>query len=126
MILADGNLLIAKSWDAHSENARAEKFFADNPKVLTCPITELNLVRVLMQRGLSGAEADKVLQNFISRHRSRLIPCDISATEIKGQCDGHRETTDVYLAALAKKHRLKIATLDSAFAEKFPDRVELV
>lgn len=126
MILADGNLLIAKSWDAHSDNARAEKFFADNPKVVTCPITELNLVRVLMQRGLSGSEADKVLHNFVSKHRSRLIPCDISATEIKGQCDGHRQTTDAYLAKLAKKHRLKVATFDGAFARQFPDLVDLL
>jgi len=58
MILADGNLLIAKAWVEHTDNAWAEQFFAANPKVVTCPITELNLVCVLMHRGLSGTEAD--------------------------------------------------------------------
>jgi len=66
------------------------------------------------------------LQNVISKHRARLIPCDLSATAIKGRCEGHRQTTDAYLALLVKKHGLKVATLDGAFAGQFPGTVELV
>ncbi len=79
-----------------------------------------------MQNGLAGVDADSALQTFISRHRSRLVPCDISATEIKGLCAGHRQTTDAYLALLAKKHQLKVATFDEPFSKKFPGVVELV
>ena len=125
MILADGNILVAFNWTTHIYHCRATKFFEHNLKVATCPITELNLVRVLLQSGLSGRDADKALQDFVTQFRSHLIPCDISATEISGWCDGHRQTTDVYLAMLAKKHRLKSATFDEPFAKRFPSIVEL-
>lgn len=124
MILADGNLLIAFKWIEHVHHGLAKRFFAENPKVATCPITELNLVRVLMSQDVP--RADDFLADFILHHRSRLIPCDISATEIAGLARGHKQTTDVYLAKLAKKHKLKVATLDEQFAKKFPDLVELV
>ncbi|MBA4148206.1 MAG: hypothetical protein H0X66_08820 [Verrucomicrobia bacterium] len=42
--LADGNLLIAFSWDGHVHHARAKHFFSKHQKTATCPITELNLV----------------------------------------------------------------------------------
>ena len=126
MILADGNLLIAFSWDEHEDHDRAVRFFEENPKVATCPITELNLVRVTMQLGATGEEADKRLQNFIEKRRGKLIPDDISATDISGLNTGHRQTTDSYLAMLAKKNGLTVATLDEPFAKKFPGLVELI
>ncbi|MEO5802533.1 MAG: PIN domain-containing protein [Verrucomicrobiota bacterium] len=126
MILADGNLIIAKVWTPHEENRRAEQFFDEHKKVATCAITELNVVRFLMQKGHTGKEADLFLKNFISRHRERFLDCDISATGVAGQCDGHRQTTDTYLAMLAKKHRTKVATFDKPFKNRFPDLVELV
>ncbi len=126
MILPDGNLLIAFTWEGHGQSSVADKFFRSYEKVVTCPLTELNLVRVWMQLGASGAEADKALQDFVSKFRSRLIPCDISATEISNLSQGHRQTTDAYLAMLAKNHRIKIATLDEPFAKRFPSFVEFV
>lgn len=126
MILPDGNILVAFNWTTHIHHLRATEFFERNGKVATCPITELNLIRVLMQFGLPARDADKTLQNFVAQFRSHLIPCDISAMKISGLCDGHRQTTDVYLAMLAKKQRLKIATLDEPFAKRFPSIVELV
>lgn len=124
-MLPDGNLLIAFKHLNHTEHGSAKRFFSKHAKVVTCPITELNLVRGLMQLGYTGEEADSLLSDFISKHRLRLIAADISATKIKGLCQGHRETTDAYLAQLAVEHDLKVATLDKAFAPKFPNRVEL-
>ena len=81
-MMPDGNLLIAFKWLNHEQHALAKSFFERHPKVVTCPITELNLVRVLMQKGHTAAEADKSLADFVGKHRARLIPADISATEI--------------------------------------------
>lgn len=125
-MMPDGNLLIAFKWLNHEYHALARAFFARHPKVVTCPITELNLVRVLMQKGHTPTEADKSLADFVARHRLRMIPADISATGMAGFNVGHRTTTDSYLAMLAKQHGLKIATLDEGFANRFPGIVELV
>ena len=129
MILADGNLLVAFNWATHVNYDRASKFFAANPKVATCPITELNLLRVLMQLGLSGADADKILQTFISDFRSRLIADDISATEISGLNAGHlQQRPDSYFwPCWPKNYSPDRRHFGRTFtANRFPGLVELV
>src|SRR5690242_11134272 len=126
MMLPDGNLLIAFKHSEHVDHQKAVNFFAQHPQVATCPITELNLVRVLMQLNYSGGLADALLKNFIDKHRARLIPADISATATKGVCEGHRVTTAAYLAKLAKTHELTPATMDGPMAQKFSDVAQLV
>ena len=125
-MLADGNLIIAKVWTPHESNGAAETFFAQHKKVDICAITELNLVRFLMQKGHTGKEADRLLKNFITKHRANFLACDLSAAGVSAECDGHRQTTDTYLAMLAKKHSIKLATLDEPLKMRFPDLVELV
>ena len=126
MILPDGNVLIAFKHLDHADHPKAKTFFSKHPKIVTCPITELNLVRGLMQLNYTGKEADELLADFISKHRARLVAANISAKKIKGHCQGHRETTDAYLAELAKAHALAVVTLDKSFAKKFPGTVELI
>jgi predicted nucleic acid-binding protein len=126
VILPDANLLVAFTWENHQDKEVAERFFQKYPKVATCPLTELALVRVWMQKGASGADADEALKEFISEYRSRLLPDDLSATAIAGLSQGHRQTTDAYLAILAKHHGIKLATLEEALAKRFPDIAEWV
>jgi uncharacterized protein len=126
VILPDANLLVAFTWENHQHKAEAEGFFRKYPKVATCPLTELALVRVWMQKGASGADADEALKDFVSKYRSRLIPDNLSATSISGLNQGHRQTTDSYLAMLAKHHGIKLATLEEAFANRFPETSEWV
>jgi len=126
VILPDANLLVAFTWENHQHNAAAESFFQKYPKVTTCPLTELALVRVWMQKGASGADADRALKDFVSKYRSRLIPDDLSATAIAGLNQGHRQTTDSYLVMLAKHHGIKFATLEEALARRFPEVSEWV
>ena len=126
MILPDANLLVAFTWGNHQYSTVAENFFQKNPKVATCPLTELALVRIWMQKGANGADADRALKDFVSKYRSRLIPDDLSATFIAGLNQGHRQTTDSYLAMLAKNHGIKLATLEQALAKRFPESSEWV
>lgn len=126
MILPDGNLLIAFTWDGHIHYPIAAKFFRHYGRIVTCPLTELNLLRVWMQKGATAAEADNALKDFVTNFRSRMIPCDLSAVHIAGLGTGHRQTTDSYLAMLAQSHGLKIATMDQPFAERFPAIVEWI
>ncbi len=126
MILPDANLLVAFTWKNHEHQAAAVSFFHKHPKVATCPLTELALVRVWMQKGASGADADRALRDFVSKYRSRLIADDLSATVIAGLNQGHRQTTDSYLAMLAEHHGIKLATLEEALAKRFPEASEWV
>jgi toxin-antitoxin system PIN domain toxin len=125
-MMPDGNLLIAFKWIAHEHHGIAKAFFKRHAKVVTCPITELNLVRVLTQMGHTPSEADRSLADFVAKHRHRLLAADLSATVIAGLSPGHRTTTDCYLAMLAQTHNVKIATLDRAFANRFAGVVEFV
>jgi predicted nucleic acid-binding protein len=125
-MMPDGNLLIAFKWLEHESHESAKAFFEKHPRVITCPITELNLLRVLMQKGHSPTEADRVLADFVAKHRAKMIAADISATEISGFNVGHRASTDSYLAMLAKKHGLTLATLDQPLANRFPGLVQYV
>jgi uncharacterized protein len=126
MILPDGNLLIARVVVSHSPHAEARRFFEANPQIVTCAITELNLVRVLLQLGMLREDVFRVLADIIRKHRGRLVPADLSAEAIAQDVTGHRTTTDAYLARLAEHHGLTVATLDAPFAEKFPALVHLV
>lgn len=126
MILPDANLLVAFTWENHRHNAVAENFFQKYPKVATCPLAELALVRVWMQKGASGADARRDLKDFVSKYRSRLISDDLSATAAASLNQGHRQTTGSYLATLAKHHRIKFATLEEALAKRFPEVSEWV
>ena len=129
MILPDANLLVAFTWANHQDKAAAESFFRKYPRVATCPLTELALVRVWMQKGAGGADADTALKDFISKYRSRLIPDNLSATAIAGLNQGHRQTTDSYLAMLAKHQGIKFPTLEDpseVICKTQPTRVNLL
>ena len=126
--LPDVNVLIALHDATHQGHERAHQWFTNEGRLgwATCPLTELALVRVWMQKGASGADADKALRDFVSKYRSRLIPDDLSATAIAGLNQGHRETTDSYLAMLARHHGIKFATFEEALAKRFPEVAEWV
>lgn len=112
MKLPDVNLLVAMSLASHAHHTAALAWRKQHPQFVTCPITELGLVRVLMQLGADSADAFRALEEVIRRNRSQLLPCDLSASVIAAKVQGHRQTTDAYLLALARHHRATLCTLD--------------
>lgn len=126
MIMPDGNLLIARVVVSHVHHPQARRFFEANPQIATCAITEPNLVRVLLQLGVSRDDAFRLLADTIQRHCARLIPADLSAEVIARDVTGHHTMTDAYLARLAEHHGLTVGTLDLPFSQKFPTLVRLV
>jgi len=79
-----------------------------------------------MQKCHAGKEADRLLKSFFTKYRGNFLECDLSAVSVSAQCEGHRQTTDTYLAMLAEKHSLKLATLDEPLKSRFRDFVEFV
>lgn len=110
--LLDVNLLIALAWKSHAHHAKADAWLAGKQIVL-CPISELGFIRLSTNKKVLNApmaDARKLLKEFIQVNRAERIPADLDAL------DSHPRTsdqvTDFYLADLAAKYGLKLATFD--------------
>lgn len=126
MKIPDGNILIARALSSHVNHEIATAFLEKEKRIATCAITELNLVRVLMQLNTASKDAFAMLREILKRYGAKFIPSDLSAVVTSKDVVGHRATTDAYLARLAEKHGLTVATLDDQFASRWPARVELI
>ena len=126
--LADGNVLVALTLGDHVHHERVIDWFVRNEPVLaTCPITEGTLIRFLVREGRTVAEAIGVLDAMRARDWHRFWPADlaVSSDDLAGVV-GHRQVTDAYLAALARRHGGRVVTLDVAMATAHSDVVDLV
>ncbi len=61
--------------------------------------------------GMSVAEARRTLKAWLEDRHPPFGPCDVPALETDASPAGS-QTTDYYLAALAAKHGMELATLD--------------
>ena len=111
--LLDVNLLIAGIVQTHSRHTQARDWLSGRQIVL-CPIAELGFLRISTHHksaiGLTMERAREVLQRFASERKAERIPDDLPALDSHPRASG--QVTDHYLANLAAKHGLKLATLD--------------
>ena len=94
-----------------------------NPQIVLCPLSELGFLRIstLAKFGFPMAAARQALDSLASQFKVERITDDLAALDSHpGTSD---QVTDHYLADLAAKHGLKLATLDGHI--KHPS-VELV
>lgn len=130
MILFDVNVLIALGSRDHEGRTAAEQFFcALTSSFATCPITQTGFVRVLAQidRTLALTDGVAVLASICAHPRHQFIADDVNALDLPWMSiRGHRQVTDAYLAALARKHSAKLATFDRALVAIHPDVAVLV
>jgi predicted nucleic acid-binding protein len=112
--LLDVSALIALLWDSHEHNERATRWQESAGALAVCPISEIGFLRISTQPifGATVEQARKMLRDWKAAKRPKFIPCDIEALETVAPGAGTR-TTDFYLAGLAKKHGLKLATLEN-------------
>ena len=111
--LLDVNVLLAVIWDEHPHHQPAFEWIKGK-SVAVCPISELGFIRISTNAKSSFnapmAQARELLKSFLSERDSARIPDDLPALESNPQKSD--EVTDNYLAALAARHDLKLATLD--------------
>jgi toxin-antitoxin system PIN domain toxin len=129
--LLDSNVLIALGDVDHVHFKAAEQWFTGRHEqpFATCPITQGSLIRHLIrQRIVPGSlDASRILGGFRDHPMHRFWPDDIDYCNVRWDgVLGHRQVTDAYLAALARHHGGKVATLDSGFAALHDDVVELI
>ena len=121
--LLDVNVLVALFDPDHVHHDIAHDWFADNRHAgwATCPITENGLVRVVANPSYGSPNvraADMVerLRRFCASGGHQFWPDGPSLRDRKvfdvACLAGYRQITDVYLLALARVHRGRLATFD--------------
>src|SRR5690349_5155701 len=110
--LLDVNVVIAGTVTSHPRHTLVSAWLAGKSVVL-CPLSELGFLRITTHPriGLSMADARKSLQNFATFTGAERIPADLPALDSYPRTSS--QVTDHYLADLAVKHNLKLATLDA-------------
>ncbi len=114
--LLDVNVLIAALWVNHTEHARADAWIRDKT-VATCPISELGFLRISSHPKAIHAElatARELLRTFIEKSHAEFVADDLPS--LKSRPRKNEEITDFYLADLALRSHMKLATLDSRIA----------
>ena len=122
--LLDGNVLVALLSSSHVHHIAAQGWFASHTHPFaTCPITQGTLLRLLMRLSKVPAEsAVAVLVNLVAHPRHRFWADDLGYADIAWQgVLGHRQVSDAYLAALARRHGGKLVTFDGGLAALHAD-----
>jgi predicted nucleic acid-binding protein len=116
--LLDVSALMALLWRTHTHNERVTTWVASR-QLAVCPITEIGFLRIATQPsfGLSVADARKALKDWKTLKQPQFFPCDMEALDTEPPSAGSK-TTDFYLASLAAKHGLQLATLDEGINHK--------
>lgn len=126
--LLDANVLIALVVPEHVHHEPARQWFrTDESTVATCAITQESLLRLLMQRGYTSAEAWPVLEALTAHPRHEFWPESIPYREVPSAgVVGHRQVTDAYLAQLARAAGGRLVAFDQGLAAAHPDVAWLV
>lgn len=131
--LLDVNLLMALLWENHEHHAVARHWFKSVTAFSTCPVAQLGFARVsshpLLGYGMSPEQAFSVLRRLLADARHQFVPDDLSCEDRVLRTDsmgGANQITDHYLAALARQHRLSLATMDEALVRAFAGERDLV
>jgi len=110
--LLDVSTLLAWLVRGHQKQA-AVLAWEPGKRIAICPITELGFLRICCNTyGATLTDARKALADWKAKSSPQWQPCDLPTSE--GQpAPSWQNTTDFYLANLADKHGMKLATLDT-------------
>ena len=127
-VLLDANVLIALVVEDHVHHDPAEEWFTGAAGLFaTCPITQGSLVRLLVRQGASADQAIQVITSLASREGHEFWADDLAYDEVAMTgVIGHRQVSDAYLAALARRRGARLATFDEGLASLHPDVATLV
>ena len=131
--LLDVNLLMALLWENHEHHPIARRWLRGVTSFATCPVAQLGFGRVsshpLLGFGMSPDQSFGVLRRFIADPRHRFVPDDLSCEDRIVRTDlmgGANQVTDHYLVALARHHRLSLATFDEPLARAVAGEADLL
>ena len=111
--LLDVNALLAGALARHPQHADAFAWL-EGKSVALCPISELGFLRIGTNKkaiNLTMEDARAALSKFSSERNAVRIPDDLPPLDSKPSKS--EDVTDFYLADLAAKHSLKLASFDT-------------
>lgn len=111
--LLDINVLLAAVWKEHPQHRKAEQWLAGRD-LATCPISELGFLRIsTLPKGPFRSDmstARQLLQGFLDQWKPRFVENDLPA--LNSMTANSDQVTDFYLADIAGKNQMKLATFD--------------
>jgi predicted nucleic acid-binding protein len=116
--LLDVNLILASRWTTHSRHLDAKIWIDSVAEFHTCAITELGFLSVSLSSGYQAtwAEAQESLAKLQACSGYHFLADDVDGTASPQTLS--KDTTDAHLVTLAKRHGLKLATLDTGLIAK--------
>jgi len=110
--LLDVNLILASRWTTHAQHLAAKTWIDAAGAFHTCAISELGFVRSSLSGayGATWEETQESLKKLHSRPGHQFLADDVD--EMGSPKTGSKDTTDAHLVSLARRHGLKLATLD--------------
>ena len=112
--LLDVNMILASRWTTHPEHHAVKEWIDSTDEFHTCSITELGFVRISLSPAYRAnwTGVQEALASLHTRPEFRFLHDNVDGTSAPQT--GAKDTTDAHLVTLAKRHTLKLATLDAA------------
>ena len=116
--LLDVNLILASRWTTHPDHPAAKAWIDSVDKFYTTAITELGFVRISLSIAYRATwdETQETLEKLHGRSGHQFLADDVDGTASPETVA--KDTTDAHLVTLAKRHGLKLATLDGTLIGK--------
>jgi predicted nucleic acid-binding protein len=112
--LLDVNVVLASRWTTHPDHPATLAWIDLGGEFCTCAITELGFLRISLSAAYQAnwPEAQEALAQLHARPGHRFLADDVDGGAAPET--GSKDTTDAHLVTLAKRHGLKLATLDGS------------
>lgn len=111
--LLDVNALLAAIIQNHASHTLLDSW-VQGKELAVCPLSELGFLRIATHPNaynLKMTVARNALESFITNNHTGFVPADLPA--LRASATKSADVTDTYLAELASRHNLKLATLDA-------------
>ena len=117
--LLDVNVLLGCGWKSHAHNPALLSWLIQVNDWATCPLTESGFMRISMTSAYRATfhDARKSLSTLRALPGHRFLSDDVDAALLP-VLSSYKDTTDAHLVTLAKRHGLKLATLDASLIAK--------
>lgn len=111
--LLDVNALLAALFQIHPQFDAMQRW-CKGKRMVVCPLAGLGFLRISTQPSgpfkIAMKDAKALLAGFVSQHDCEFIPDDFPLANFAPRAS--KSVTDDYLAQLAARHNLKLATFD--------------
>jgi predicted nucleic acid-binding protein len=113
--LLDVNVLPGCGWKSHLDHPALLGWLLQVNDWATCPLTESGFMRISMTTAYQATfgDARKSLAMLRALRGHQFLTDDVDAALLPVLAS-YKDTTDAHLVTLAKRHGLKLATLDGS------------